>query len=257
MIQYLKTFLKYRYLLKELVVRGIRMKYRHSYLGIIWTLLEPLLTMLVLTVVFGTLYGRTREFSVYILCGRLLYGFFSSSTNICVKSIRSHSGIIKKVYVPKYLYPMSSVLYNYILFLISLLVLVGVMIVVRVKPTVYLFQAIVPLVLILLLSYGIGMILATVGVFFRDIEYLWSVISMMIMYTCAIFYDPARIISSGRAWILIYNPVFCIIQLFRSAVFGNLMDPRHLIYAVVFSLASVVIGTLVFRKEQDKFILHL
>ncbi len=257
MKKHIKTFLHYQYLLRELVARGIRMKYRHSYLGIIWTLLEPLLTTLVMVVVFGTLYHRSSNFSVYILCGKLLYGFFSSATGICVRSIRSNAGIIKKVYVPKYLYPMSSVLYNYVLFLISLLVLVAVAAVMRVRPTVFLFQAFIPLVLILLLSYGVGMILATIGVFFRDIEYLWSVISMLIMYTCAIFYDPEPIIESGRGWILVYNPVFCIIQMFRSAVFGSVMDMHYTLYSAAFTLVSVIVGTLIFRMKQDKFILHI
>ena len=257
MKKYFETFLHYRYLLKELVAKGIRLKYRHSYLGIIWTLLEPLLTMIVLTIVFGTLYGRTKDFSIYILSGRLLYGFFSSATKSCLKSIRSNSGIIKKVYVPKYLYPLSNVLSNYILFLISLIVLVAVGIIMRIRPTWLLLQAFIPLILILLMSYGVGMILATVGVFFRDIEYLWSVVSMLIMYTCAIFYYPDKILESGYAWILKFNPVFCAIQMFRSAIFGEWMNKGYLLYATVFSIASLLIGILVFKKKQDSFILHI
>ncbi len=257
MKKHLETFLNYRYLLKELVSRGIRLKYRHSYLGIIWTLLEPLLDMIVLTIVFGTIYGRTSEFSVYILTGRLLYGFFSSSTRSCVKSIRSNSSIIKKVYVPKYLYPLSTILSNYVLFLISMLILVFMMVVMRVRPTLFLFQAVVPLTLIFVMSYGVGMILATVGVFFRDMEYLWSVCLMMIMYTCAIFYTPDRILDSSFYWILKYNPVFCTIDLFRSSVFGSWMNKEYLIYSILFSLVSLIIGTLIFKRKQDEFILHI
>ncbi len=254
---YITTFFNYRYLLKELVVRGIRLKYRHSYLGIIWTLLEPLLMMIILTIVFGTLYGRTKDFSVYILTGRLMFSFFSSSTRSCVKSIRAHASIIKKVYVPKYFYPLSMILHNYVMFLISLLVLAGVMIVLHIPPTWFLLQAFIPLLLIFFLSYGIGMILATVGVFFRDMEYLWSVMSMVIMYTSAIFYYPDSLLSSGYAVVLKCNPVFAIIQLFRSAVFGTRMDSYYLIYATCFSLVSVLLGTLVFKKKQDEFILHI
>ena len=100
------------------------MKYRRSYLGIVWSLLEPLLTMIVLTIVFGTLFGnKDRTFPVYILTGRLLYSYFSNSTSRALKSVRANAGMIKKVYVPKYIYPLSSVLYNYVIFLISLIVL--------------------------------------------------------------------------------------------------------------------------------------
>ena len=107
----LKTFKKYRFLLRELVKKGIKLKYRRSYLGILWTLLEPLLTTCVLTIVFGTFFGKDdKTFPVYILTGRLLYSFFSSGTKAAMKSIRQHAGMIKKVYVPKYIYPLSSVL---------------------------------------------------------------------------------------------------------------------------------------------------
>ena len=110
---YIENFKKYRFLLWELVKKGVKLKYRRSYLGILWTLLEPLMTMIVLSVVFGTLFGnKDPHFPVYILCGRLMYSFFSSATNGAMKAIRTNSGMIKKVYVPKYIYPLSSVLFN-------------------------------------------------------------------------------------------------------------------------------------------------
>ena len=116
MKEYVNTFIRYRFLLGELVKKGIKLKYRRSYLGIIWSLLEPLLTMIVLTIVFGTLFGnKDRTFPVYILTGRLLYTFYSSATKAALKSVRANSAMIKKVYVPKYIYPLSSVLFNYII----------------------------------------------------------------------------------------------------------------------------------------------
>lgn len=146
--------------------KGIKLKYRRSYLGIIWSLLEPLLTMIVLTIIFGTLFGnKDRTFPVYILTGRLLYTFYSSATKAALKSVRANSAMIKKVYVPKYLYPLSSVLFNYVIFLISLIVLVPVGAVLGVEPTLYMLQIPIALILVFLLSYGCGMILATIGVF--------------------------------------------------------------------------------------------
>ena len=120
----IKNFFRYRYLLWELVKKGIKLKYRRSYLGILWSLLEPLLTMIVLTVIFGTLFGHDeRTCAVNGLSGRLLYTFFSQATNSALRSIRGNSGMIKKVYVPKYLYPLSGILFNYVIFLLSLIVL--------------------------------------------------------------------------------------------------------------------------------------
>lgn len=258
MKKYIDNLLHYRYLLGQLVKKGIKLKYRRSYLGIVWSLLEPLLTMIVLTLVFGTLYGNTdHTFPVYILSGRLIYSFYSLATKTCLRSIRANSGMIKKVYVPKYLYPLSSVLYNYVIFLISLVVLVAVMIVFRIYPTVYLLQAFYPLLILVVLSYGCGMILATIGVYFRDMEYLWGVFLMVIMYTSAIFYYPERIINSGYGWILKVNPVFAIVQCFRSALFGEAMDSYYVLYSLVFSLAALVVGLILFKKKQDNFILHI
>ena len=122
MKQKLKNLNKYKFLLRELIKKTIKLKYRRSYLGILWTMIEPLLTMIVLTVVFGQLLGRDSTdpafegvpFPIYVLTGRLLYSFFSSSTNTAMKSIRNNSSMIKKVYVPRYIYPLSSVIANYL-----------------------------------------------------------------------------------------------------------------------------------------------
>ena len=244
----------YRFLLRELVKKGIKLKYRRSYLGIIWSLLEPLLTMMVLTIVFGTLFGnKDKTFPVYILTGRLLYSYYSSA----LKSVRANAAMIKKVYVPKYIYPLSSVLYNYVIFLISLIVLAIVAVVQGIQPTIYMLQIPIALILVLLLSYGCGMILATIGVFFRDMEYLWSVALMIIMYTCAIFYYPSRLLKSGFAWILKFNPLYCIISIFRSAMFGEMMNMHYFAYALIFSLVAIVVGMICFKKKQDDFILYI
>ncbi|MEY8516567.1 ABC transporter permease [Lachnospiraceae bacterium 29-84] len=254
----IRNFCRYRFLLGELVKKGIKLKYRRSYLGILWSLLEPLLTTCVLTIVFGTLFGNNDPtFPVYILSGRLLYSFFSQSTTGALKSIRANASMIKKVYVPKYLYPLSSVLFNYIIFLISLIVLAALAAVYRIVPTLYLLNAIPCLLLLLLMSYGVGMILATIGVFFRDMEYLWSVILMLVMYTCAIFYPPERLLNSGFGWILKLNPLYGVIANFRNAIFGEPMHMKMFLYAAVFSLISLLAGLWVFYKKQDEFILQI
>ena len=226
MKEYVNTFMRYRFLLGELVKKGIKLKYRRSYLGIIWSLLEPLLTMIVLTIVFGTLFGnKDRTFPVYILTGRLLYTFYSSATKAALKSVRANSAMIKKVY--------------------------------GVEPTLYMLQIPIALILVFLLSYGCGMILATIGVFFRDMEYLWSVALMLIMYTCAIFYYPSRLLKSGFSWILKYNPLYCTIDVFRSGMFGEPMNLHYAAYALVFSLVTIAIGMFCFKKKQDEFILYI
>lgn len=253
-----KNLMKYRFLLAELVKKDIKLKYRRSYLGIVWTMLEPLLTMIVLTIVFSGLYGKSdRSFPVYILTGRLLYTFFSNSTKAATKSIRSNAAMIKKVYVPKYIYPIASILSNYVIFLISLLVLVAVSLVLGVYPTVYVLQAIIPLIIILVMTIGVGLCLSTLAVFFRDMEYLWGVLLTLIMYCSAIFYEPQRVLKNGFGWILEINPLYSVIINFRNAVFGSPMNLHALYYSAGFSLVALGLGVVLFYKNQDKFILNI
>ena len=258
MKNYIDSFMRYRFLLVELVKKGIKLKYRRSYLGLIWTLLEPLLTMIVLTFVFGSMLGSKggvygpELYPVYILCGRLLYSCFSSASKIGMRSIRSNQAMIKKVYVPKYLYPLSSVIYNYVIFLLSLIVLAIVGVVRG-----------IPLFVLLIMCIAAAMFLSTVCVFFRDIEYLWDVLLMLLMYCSAIFYYVDNIGSSVVRTVIRMNPLYCIIENFRhivllgESIFTSSMEINMLIYSSVFSVVALVISVIVFKKNQDRFILYI
>lgn len=255
----IQNFVRYRFLLNELVLKGIKLRYRRSYLGVFWTLLEPLFTMIVLTLVFGPLlgYSNDKTFPVYILSGRLVYNFFAQATKTATRAIRTNSAMIKKVYVPKYLYPMSCVIYNFIMFLISLIVLAAVSLVLKIAPGPTMLLVIIPLINMFLLTYGIGMFLAAVGVFFRDMEYLWNVALMLIMYTSAIFYKIDRFGSRRIVLLLKANPLYCIIDNFRSCILGYKFNWSMALYSIAFSVVAIVIGTIVFNKNQEKFILHI
>lgn len=270
MIQFVNNFRKYTYLLGQLVKKNIKLRYRRSYLGMLWTLIEPLLTMIVLSVVFGSMLGRNSTdsafdgvpFPVYVLTGRLLYSFFSSSTNSAMKSIRSNSAMIKKVYVPKYIYPFSGILANFIIFLISLIVLLGVMVFFlatgeyKAPMNGYMFMSVIPLLNLFVLALGVGMILATLCVFFRDVEYLWSVVLMLIMYCSAIFYFVDKM-SPGTQKLVKLNPLFGVINNFRRSFFGQPFDMTLLLYTSVFAVVTLVVGMVVFYKKQDSFILNI
>lgn len=257
--RHLNNFLRYKYLLFELVKKNIKLKYRRSYLGILWTLVEPLLTMIVLTLVFGTLFGKDdRTYPVYILCGRLLYSFFSSASKAGLKAVSGNAAMIKKVYVPKYIYVVAAIISNFVTFVISLVVLVGVAAVLRVEPTWHIVEGLIPLVILFVMTLGIGLILATLNVFFRDIEYIWSVLTMLIMYASAIFYTTERVINTGNGWVFNVNPIYMCIANFRNAVlYGTAMNMDYCIHSAIFAVLSVIIGSVLFYKEQDKFILYV
>lgn len=257
-MKYIKNFMAYRHLLKELVVKGIKLKYRKSYLGVIWSLLEPILMTIVLTIIFGVLFNNNDPtYPLYILTGRLLFSYFSQSTNIALRSIRTNASMIKKVYVPKYLYVLATLIYNYIIFLISMIVVFGLAFIVGVHPSWNWLCICLPLLLLFLFCFGIGMLLATIGVFFKDMEYLWSIISTVIMYASAIFYYPERIMNSEFGWVLKYNPLYQIIHMFRNCIYGESLEIFGTCYAIVFTIIILIIGCGVFAKKQDEFILHL
>ena len=251
------TFKKYQYLLFQLVKKDIKLKYRSSYMGVLWTLLEPLLTMMVLVLVFSKLYHNTKDFPVYILTGRLLYSFFANTTRGALKSVRANAGMIKKVYVPKYMYPFASVLSGYVQFLISLVVLAGVAVYCDVMPTWHLLEGLIPLTVVLVLTMGAGLWLSTLAVFFRDLEYLWGVALTLIMYACAIFYKVETVVGDNNRWLFRLNPLYSVIENFRDAVYGNALNVPVMLYSIGFSVVLFFSGLLVFYKNQDKFILHL
>lgn len=275
LLHHKNNFMKYRFLLKELVGKNIKLQYRDSFLGMFWTFLQPLLTMIVLTIVFGTLFGKDSKevvnYPVYLLCGKLLFDFFSTSTKRAMRSIRGHAGIIKKVYVPKYIYPLADVVSTFVTFLISLIVLVAVIIffnIIGYHPfhvTWRVVYAIVPLIILFFLALGVGMILSTLSVFFRDVENIYDVFSLLLFYVTPIMYHINKLGLEPGSWqmkIVKLNPLYGIIGNFRAAIlwgndFVHYWDMNLLYLDVAITIFCLVVGFAMFYKNQDKFILHI
>lgn len=252
------NFLKYKDLFFELIKKDINLKYKNSYLGVLWSLLNPLLMMIVLTIIFSEIFRNNIEnFPVYVLTGRMLYSFFSESTNFAMNSIISNSQLIRKVYVPKYFFPLSRVCSSFITSLISLIPIVLVMIITGVQFSYYNFLIIIPLILLLVIAMGAGMILSTVFVFFRDMGHLYSVVLMILMYMTPIFY-PASIIPDKYHWIIELNPLYPLLKMFRDVLmYGQMFDWSELLISSVYAVIYFLIGIFVFYKKQDRFIFHI
>lgn len=269
------NFLKYRYLLKELVVKNIKLQYRNSVLGMFWTFLQPLLTMIVLAVVFSNLFGKNSSqvvnYPVYLLSGRLLYEFFTQSTKRAMRSIRTNASIIKKVYVPKYIYPLSMVLSTFVTFLISLSVLAVVILFFNIigknpVPITYnIVFTIIPIIIMFMFSLGVGMLLGTLNVFFKDIENFYDVFTLLLFYLTPIVYTVDKLGFASGSWqglLLKANPLYGMIEMFRAAVlhgdnFTAYFSVEQLYYTLAVSVIALIIGFIAFYKNQDKFILHI
>lgn len=252
------SFTKYSFLIEQLVGKDFKTKYKRSVLGIFWSFLNPLLTMGVQFIVFSTLFKSSIEnYPIYLLSGIVCYNFFNEVANMCLTSITGNESLIKKVYVPKYIYPVSRSLSSGINLLFSLIPLLGMMLITGtpIRPTFLLL--IFGIVCLYMFSLGVGLILTSMMVFFRDTQFLWGVISMIWMYATPIIY-PENIIPANILTILKLNPLYHIVRFFRTILIeGVSPEPKSYLICLVLSVVPLLIGSYIFKKTQDKFVLYL
>lgn len=258
MSKYIQNFLKFKPLLGELVARDIKIKYRRSVLGVLWTLLNPLCMMIILSIVFSNLFKFDVEnFPLYILSGQVVFNFYSESTSSAMSAIIGSAPLIKKVYVPKYLFVISRIFSSFINLLASFTALLIVMVATRAELHWTTFLVPIPLMLLVLFSLGIGLILSAVTVKFRDIMHLYSVFVTGLMYLTPVIY-PMSILPEWLYKVVMLNPITNILLMFRDLMLNNnLFSMSSLVIAVVETVLSLAIGLCVFYKNQDKFILNL
>lgn len=253
-----KSLYKYNFLIRQLVSRDFKTKYKRSVLGMLWSFLNPLLTMSIQYVVFSTIFSSNIEnFVVYLLTGIICYNFFSEATNMCLMSIVGNASLISKVYVPKYIYPFSRSLSSCINLLLSLIPLLACLLITgnRITPAILLMPF--GLLMLFMLSYGVGLILATLMVFFRDTQFLWNIATMLLMYLTPIFY-PETIIPAQFMTVYKLNPLYHILRFMRSILIdGVSLEPKAYLICAALCIIPFVIGVIVFRKNEDKFVLNI
>lgn len=261
---YWADFWRYRYLLWNLVSRDFKLKYRRSVLGVVWSVLNPLLMCLVYWAVFTSLPGfgsSIPNFPVYLMIGQLLFTFFGESTSAGMGSVISASALLKKVYIPKYIFPMEKCCFALVNCVFSFIALVLVMIITGSPLHATVLLAVYPLLTLFVFSFGIALALSAMTVFFRDIMHLWGVFITALMYFSAIFYDPAMMGTVGgfsMQTVIGLNPLYWYITAFRTAVlYGRPLSANMVLVCGGCALVSVLIGTLIFKKTQDKFVLHI
>lgn len=254
----LTTFIKYKFLLSQLVERDFKTKYKRSVLGVLWSFLNPLLTMSVQYIVFSTIFkSDIPNFPVYLLSGAVIFNFFSEACGMGLMSIIGNASLITKVYVPKYIYPVSRVFSSVVNLLLSLIPLILVMLVTKTHITFSILLVPFGLICTLLFCIGMSFILSSAMVFFRDTQFLWGVISLLWMYATPLFY-PETIIPDKFSFILKLNPMYHFIRFVRITILqGVSPEPVAYLYCIIFSLGTLLIGALIFKKTQDKFVLNL
>jgi len=254
----LQNFLKYKGLLSLLVIRDIKIKYKRSFLGILWSMLNPFLTMLVMTIIFAHLFRfDIKNYPIYLLTGQIAFNFFSESTNIAMTSIIGSGSLIKKVYIPKYIFPASKVLSSFVNTLFSLVAIFVMMIITKQNVSWSLLLLPLPLIYLLIFSMGVGLILSAYAVYFRDLVHLYGVLLTAQTYFTPIFY-PISIIPEKYLFLMKYNPMYYFVECFRSILYYAKFPTLQLnIICICISLVIFSLGMYVFYKKQNNFILYI
>lgn len=250
--------LNYLPLAQELVKRDLKVKYRRSILGYLWSLLNPLLMMCVMSYVFSEIFQSTiPNFPLYLICGQTLWGFFNESTTMAMHSVVQNGALIKKVYIPKFIFPLTRIASCFVTMSFSLIAILIVMLFTgaTVYWTVLLFW--VPLLFLFVFCCGIGLILSSLSTYFRDITHLYGVLTIAWMYATPIFYDPEILPTNVRAT-LEWNPVYHIITFFRNLILNGQI-PEFNIWLLCFAVSAGTfsLGMYIFKKLQHNFILYI
>ena len=257
-MNYIKNFMKYRNLLKQLVIRDIKVKYKHSMLGILWSVLNPLLTMLVISIVFSKVFASSvQNFPLYLISGNIIFSFFSEATSMSMTSIIGNAQLIKKVYIPKYIFPVSRNISSFVNLIFALIAVVIIMIITKVEISLAILFMPIVLILLLIFTMGFSLILTSYAVFFRDIIHLYSVLIMLLMYLTPLFY-PEEIIPQQYQIFLYLNPIYYYVKSFRLTIlYGQMPSLQLVLTCCAIAFSTLFIGLWVFYKKQDKFILYV
>lgn len=240
-------------LIRALVARDLKVRYRRSAIGFLWTMLQPLLTMLVLTAVFSALFRfDLPNYPVYALAGIMFWNFFSQGVSSSMNSLRRNAPLFTKVPVPKVVFPVATVLAGVVNLLLALIPLLGILLATGhpIRPAVLFL----PLAILLaaLFTLGVGLLLSPLAVIFHDITELVGVLLTVIMYLTPLFY-PANIVPEPYAWGVRLNPIAWVLAVFRSPIYdGTLPSLGNLGAAAAVTVLALAAGIVAFRRNSDR-----
>ena len=259
MKQYLKIFEQYQFVFSELVKRDFNKRYKRSVLGILWSMLAPLFQLLVMSFVFKRVFGSSMEhYTIYLFSGQLVFNYFKEATNNGMSSIISNAGIITKVTVPKYLFLISKIMAASINFVLTLAIFFLFVAVDKIAFTWKFILILYPTGCLLILTIGAGLILSALYVFFKDIQYLYDIFTLALMYFTPIFYDVHIFDGSLTAKLLYLNPLFLYIAYIRSIVLAGVIPSFTLhLYILFYSLFVLRIGMWIYKKYNYMFLYYI
>lgn len=256
----IKGFIQYKDLMGQLISRDLKLKYRRSVLGYLWSILNPLFIMIIMAIVFSQMFkrGNIPNYPVYLMSGQVIFNFMNLSTKSAIQSINGSAALLKKTYLPKYVFTVSKITSGLIDCIFSMGALLIVMIF---TGGVFSWHLILfPLVLAqeFVFNLGLGMFLAATNVFFRDIQYIYNAITTAWMYLTPMFY-PVEFLPESLRYIVVHcNPLYAYATQLRDLTLYNcLPDMSMVLYGVIDAILMLALGVWVFLKTQNKFILYI
>ncbi len=254
------TYKKYGFLLQQLVSRDFKVKYKRSVLGILWSLLYPVLTMAVMALVFTNMfktYIPGVNYLVYLMTGLVFFNYFNEASNLAMSSVVANFSLINKVYIPKYIFPISKCLFVGINFLLTLIPLYAIILITGTGINIYHLLLPYAFLCLFFFTVGFGLILATVSVFLRDMFYIYGVVITLWTYMTPIMYDISMI-PGALQFIFKLNPLYWFIYFARDIILYNQVPGINVwIYCGLFAVVFLVLGIIIFKKNQDKFIYYV
>ena len=267
MTKYIQVFLKYKTLLFLLINRDFKLKYRRSVLGVLWSMLNPLLIMFVVSSVFSVMLKVKLEeikmpFSVFYITGSLIFNFFSEATSASMTAITSNASLIKKVYIPKYIFILEKCIFSLINMFFSTIAVWFVILFYALKGEIVLhftiFLIFVPMVFAFLFTFGISLIVSILTVFFRDMVHIWGIVLTMWLYLTPIVYPMDILKFSKVEQIVKLNPIYYFVEDLRNImILGKLPSLQNIYFEIIICFFVLIVGFLLFKKAQDKFILYI
>lgn len=254
----LVKFKNHKFLFEELVKRDFKQKYKRTVLGIGWSLLSPLLTLLVMKIVFGYYFGRGIEhYTTYLFCGNLIFHYYRESSSGGMYSLISNAKIFTKINVPKYIFLLSRNVSALINFLLTIVIFLIFAYIDDIRFTYNLISLLYPLVCLVIFNIGVGLLLSALFVFYRDISYLYDIFSLLVMYCSAIFYK-VEILPSNMQILFWFNPVYTYIKYFRIVVLeGNIPSAEHHFICAFYAVAALYIGAWIYKKYNHQFLYYV
>ena len=254
----LHTLRKNKFLFEELVIRDFKQKYKRTALGMLWSILNPLLTLLVMRLVFTHFFGRnTPYYTTYLFAGNLMFSYYREQTSGGMNSLMMNAHIFTKINIPKYLFLLSKSISAIINFGLTLIVFFFFVAIDRVPPHWTMLAIIYPIMTLTMFNIGVGMVLSALYVFFRDIAYIYDIFTLLLMYMSAIFYR----VDDFPAWVqraFLLNPIYANIKYVRVAVIdGNLPSVSYHLLLLLYGSIALGIGAWIYKKYNHQFLYYV